>query len=126
MTAQWFRSVFLVGNPSGAYICPFGDGCTLPLENTTTSIYAHLRLHGHIYKHRDRAPCPWPGCRKETRWGNVARHVIERHLRVKSQCMWCGHSYVRSGALAAHMDVCIEAYIKNIFQEYPNITHYEE
>lgn len=64
---------------AGTYTCPFGDGCTSPLEFTTAAIYDHLRVHGHVYSHRGRAPCPWLGCSKEMRWGNVARHIIERH-----------------------------------------------
>ncbi|KAI6105090.1 hypothetical protein EV401DRAFT_608027 [Pisolithus croceorrhizus] len=108
----------------GTYVCPFGDGCTLPLESTTASIYAHLRLHGHVYSHRSHAPCPWPGCSKEIRWGNVARHIIECHLRVKLQCV-CGRTYARKGALVAHMNIC-ETHIINIIQEYLDMTHYEE
>ncbi|KAI6039204.1 hypothetical protein EDC04DRAFT_2686535 [Pisolithus marmoratus] len=88
------------------YVCPFGDDCMLPLEGTSASVYAHLRLHGYIYNHRSHAPCPWPGCGKEIRWGNVARHIIERHLRVRLQCVWCGQTYTRRGALAAHMNTC--------------------
>lgn len=91
---------------AATYACPLGDGCPLPLESTTASVYVHLRLHGHVYNHRGHAPCPWPECSKEMRWGNVARHIIERHLWVKLQCVWCGRAYTRKGALAAHMNVC--------------------
>lgn len=95
-------------NPSVTYTCPLGTGCTFPLEATTKSLYAHLPLHGHNYKHRDRAPCPWPGCSKVSRWGNVGRHIIERHLGVKMECEYCGKTYKRRGDLKAHMKGCVE------------------
>ncbi|KAI6155763.1 hypothetical protein BKA82DRAFT_50880, partial [Pisolithus tinctorius] len=82
--------------------CLLGDGCTFPLEGTTTSIYSHLRHHGLNYRHRDRAPCPWPECSKAMRWGNVARHILECHLHVRLQCTHCGKTYTRSEGLGAH------------------------
>ncbi|KIK16741.1 hypothetical protein PISMIDRAFT_251985 [Pisolithus microcarpus 441] len=110
---------------AGTYTCPFGDGCTSPLEFTTAAIYDHLRVHGHVYSHRGRAPCPWLGCSKEMRWGNVARHIIERHLQVKLRCVWCGRTYARKRVLTAHMNIC-ETHITDIVQEYLNMTHHEE
>lgn len=95
-------------NLSVTYTCPLGTGCTFPLEATTKSLYTHLPLHGHNYKHRDRAPCPWPGCSKVSRWGNVARHIIESHLGVKMECEYCGKTYKRRGDLKAHMKGCVE------------------
>ncbi|KAI6094158.1 hypothetical protein F5141DRAFT_416064 [Pisolithus sp. B1] len=102
-----FQPTHSTENPLIMYACPLGSGCTLPLEGTTASIYRHLRQHGLIHKHRDRAPCPWPGCSREMRWGNVARHVIESHLGVKAHCMFCGKGYARSKSFNAHMKACI-------------------
>lgn len=107
-TTNGFHSVLPTSNPSITYICRLGTGCPFPLNGTTTSIYLHLRDHGPIHKHRDRAPCPWLGCSKAMRWGNVARHIIERHLDVKQECVYCGKKYKRSGDRNAHLMVCIE------------------
>ncbi|KAI6025309.1 hypothetical protein PISMIDRAFT_340141 [Pisolithus microcarpus 441] len=95
------------GNPQRTYPCPLGSGCAVPLEGTTTSVYRHLRRHGLIHGHRDRAPCPWPGCHKDISWGNVARHIVERHLGVKLPCTFCGKLYTRKDSLNAHMRVCV-------------------
>ncbi|KAI6165536.1 hypothetical protein EDD17DRAFT_171687 [Pisolithus thermaeus] len=109
MTQTVFNSVLPTFNQPVTCTCPLGDGCTSSLEATTTSLYAHLPLHGHVYKHRDRAPCPWPGCSKISRWGNVARHILERHIAVKRQCKYCGKTYKREGDLKSHLKGCIEA-----------------
>lgn len=95
------------GNLQRTYPCPLGSGCAVPLEGTTTSVYRHLRRHGLIHGHRDRAPCPWPGCHKDISWGNVARHIVERHLGVKLPCTFCGKLYTRKDSLNAHMRVCV-------------------
>ncbi|KAI5999024.1 hypothetical protein EDC04DRAFT_1422608 [Pisolithus marmoratus] len=105
-TANGFHSVLPANNPSATYACQLGNGCPSPLEGTTTSIYLHLRNHGLIHKHRERAPCPWPRCSKPMRWGNVARHIIECHLDVTKECMYCGKTYKRSVDLNAHMILC--------------------
>ncbi|KAI6035684.1 hypothetical protein EDC04DRAFT_2190372 [Pisolithus marmoratus] len=96
-------------NQSVTYPCPLGGGCTSLLEATTKSLYAHLPLHGYRYKHRDRAFCPWPKCSRPSRWGNVARHIIECHFGVKMQCKHCWKTFKRKGDLKSHMRGCIEA-----------------
>ncbi|KAI5990231.1 hypothetical protein EDD15DRAFT_1189184 [Pisolithus albus] len=89
------------------YVCPLGDECSFLLEATTGSLYAHLPLHGHDHKHRERAPCPWPGCSKTSRWGNVARHIIERHFAVKRQCKYPTKAYKRKGKSHAKGSIVI-------------------
>lgn len=111
VTQTALDSVPPASNQPVTYVCPLGDGCSFLLEATTGSLYAHLPLHGHDHKHRDRAPCPWPGCSKTSRWGNVARHIVERHFAVKRQCKYPTKSYKRKGksrmkgsiAAAAHV-----------------------
>ncbi|KAI6035683.1 hypothetical protein EDC04DRAFT_2190120 [Pisolithus marmoratus] len=105
--ANRFRQTHPAGNPMITYVCLLKPGCTLPLEGTTTSVYRHLRQHGLIHKHRDRASCPWPGCPKEMFWGNIARHIVESHLGVKLHCMFCGKEYTRSENLHVHKKACI-------------------
>ncbi|KAI6112799.1 hypothetical protein F5141DRAFT_741058 [Pisolithus sp. B1] len=105
--AKGFQPAHLTGDPPIAHPCPLGFGCAVPLEGTTTSIYRHLRRHGLIHNHRDRAPCPWPGCHRDMRWGNVARHIIENHLGVRLRCMFCRRSYTRLESLKAHTGVCV-------------------
>lgn len=103
----WLQPAHSTGNPQRTYPCPLGAGCAVPLEGTTTSVYRHLRRHGLIHSHRGRAPCPWPGCRRDICWGNVARHIVERHLKVKLRCTVCGKLYTRNDSLNAHMRVCV-------------------
>ncbi|KAI5999026.1 hypothetical protein EDC04DRAFT_1098030 [Pisolithus marmoratus] len=107
-TANEFHPVSPSNNPLATYTCQLVNGCPFPLEGTTTSIYLHLRDHGLIHKHRDCAPCPWPMCYSVMRWGNVARHIIEGHLYVTKECVYCGKTYKRSVDLNAHMVVCFE------------------
>lgn len=105
--ANGFQPAPLTGDLLITYPCPLGSGCAVPLEGTTTSIYRHLRGHGLIHNHRDRAPCPWPGCHREMRWGNVARHIIESHLGARLHCKFCRRSYTRVETLKIHMRVCV-------------------
>ncbi|KAI6119628.1 hypothetical protein EV401DRAFT_1486762 [Pisolithus croceorrhizus] len=105
--ANGFQPAPLTGDLLITYPCPLGSGCAVPLEGTTTSIYRHLRGHGLIHNHRDRAPCPWPGCHREMRWGNVARHIIESHLGARLHCKFCRRSYTRVETLKMHMRVCV-------------------
>lgn len=93
------------------YVCPLGDGCSFLLEATTGSLYAHLPLHGHDYKHRDRAPCPWPGCSKTSLWGNVARHIVERHFAVKRQCKYRTKPYKRKGKSRVKGSIAAAAHV---------------
>ncbi|KAI6013041.1 hypothetical protein EDC04DRAFT_2609433 [Pisolithus marmoratus] len=107
-TESPFHSAPPAFNHSVTYPCPLGGGCTSLLEATTKSLYAHLPLHGYRHKHRDRAFCPWPKCSRPSRWGNVARHIIERHFGVKTQCKYCGKTFKRNGDLKSHMRSCTE------------------
>ncbi|KAI6012825.1 hypothetical protein EDC04DRAFT_727306 [Pisolithus marmoratus] len=97
-----------VNNTTILPVCPWEAGCTLPLGITTGSVYAHLRVHGFIRKHSDRTRCPWPLCSQGMLWGNVARHILERHLGMRVQCIFCGHTYTRNEVLQVHMVVCME------------------
>lgn len=111
-TTTLFQSIHAPVNPMGTLgQCPWESACTLPLVDTTGAVYAHLRAHNFIHKHRVRAGCPWPLCSQEMQWGNVARHILERHLRIRVQCTFCGHTYTRNDALQTHMDVCMEIYM---------------
>ena len=93
--------------PGTNYTCQLAPGCTSPLEATSTSIRRHLRTHGHTYKDRQNARCPWAGCSQAMRWTNVARHIKEIHLGVKVCCKKCRKAYKREETLAAHEKICI-------------------
>lgn len=122
-TTPWSQPVHAPGNPMGTSGCPWESACALPLGDTTGLVYAHLRAHNFIHNHSARAGCPWPLCSREMRWGNVARHILERHLRMRVQCVFCGHTYSRNEALQTHMNVFyIDLHQHGVIREPSNIV----
>ncbi|KAI6140990.1 hypothetical protein BKA82DRAFT_922290 [Pisolithus tinctorius] len=117
MTVPWSQQDHGADNALEPPVCPWVIGCTIPLEDSTGTVYAHLRTHGFIRRHTDRAPCPWPLCPQEMQWRNVARHILERHIQVRVQCTICGNIYTRNETLQAHMYVCMETYFNAMLAE---------
>ncbi|KAG8216035.1 hypothetical protein J3R82DRAFT_8031 [Butyriboletus roseoflavus] len=87
-----------------AHTCGLAGGlpCALPLDNSTTSVRLHLRLHGHMHPQRQIAQCPWMWCSDILQWKNIPRHIQSVHLGIRFRCFNCGKPYTRSEGLARH------------------------
>lgn len=92
------------------HICQWVTGglpCNATVGESVRAARDHLN-QVHQFRGAANGPvvCLWAGCRQTLQRGNMLRHILSSHFRVRINCVECGLSFSRRDVHSSHARVC--------------------